>query len=378
MAIPFTQVFLDGSENSYLQDCLNNKKIGGSGKYTNLCLEYLNNRFGFSSTILTPSCTDAIEMCSILLNFDKDNEIILPSFSFVSCALPFVLRGSKIIFADSCSDNPNIDADKLEELITPKTKAIFIIHYGGYPCDLEKIISLCSKYNIFLIEDAAHAVNSFYKGKALGSFGTLSVFSFHETKNISCGEGGLLVANDSSFYPRAEILRDKGTNRSAFFQGKVDKYTWVDVGSSFVQSDLLAALLYSQFQLLDLIQQKRLDVWNVYYDKLSSLEKNGICSITKTNEHSTNNAHVFYLVCNDLQDRINLTRYLKSFDIQASFHYQSLHASPFFAPKHDGRPLVNSDKFSNQLLRLPLYSDLKTGEAEMISDHILTYYKQGS
>ena len=179
MAIPFTKVFLNGSENKYIQDCLSSKKIGGSGKYTNQCLTFLKNRFDFSNTILTPSCTDALEMCSLLLNFSTNDEVILPSFSFVSCALPFELRGSRLVFADSCSDNPNIDADKLEELITPRTKAILLIHYGGYACDLEKIISICEKYNIFIIEDAAHSINSFYKGRPLGSFGKLSVFSFH-------------------------------------------------------------------------------------------------------------------------------------------------------------------------------------------------------
>ena len=375
MIIPFTKVFLNDSENKYIQDCLSSRKIGGSGKYTNQCLSFLQNRFGFLNTILTPSCTDALEMCSILLNFNKDDEIILPSYSFVSCALPFELRGSKLIFADSCEDNPNIDADKLEALITPKTKAILLIHYGGYACDLDKIITLCKKYNIFLIEDAAHSVNSFYKGKPLGSFGTLSVFSFHETKNISCGEGGLLIVNDASYFSRAEILRDKGTNRSAFFHGKVDKYTWVDVGSSFVLSDLLAALLLSQLENLDIIQQKRMDIWNIYSEKLNVLQKNGICSVTRIPENTTNNAHLFYLVCKNAQDRIDLAKYLKSFGIQASFHYQSLHASPYFASKHDGRTLSNSDKFSNQLLRLPLYPDLTNEDAETISNHVLKYYQ---
>ncbi len=374
MTIPFTQVYLDGSEQKYIQDCIKSKKIGGSGSYTNNCLTFLKDKFGFNNTILTPSCTDAIEMCSILLNFTPEDEIIIPSFSFVSCALPFELRGSKIVFADSCDDNPNIDASKIEELITPRTKAIFIIHYGGIACDLDKIISLCEKYDLYLIEDAAHSVDSYYKGKPLGSFGDMSVFSFHETKNISCGEGGLLILNDSSFYSRAEILRDKGTNRSAFFQGKVDKYNWVDVGSSFVQSDLLAALLYSQFLNLDVIQKKRIDVWNIYSEKLSVLNSKGICSTTKLTEHSTNNAHVFYLICRSLDERIKLAKYLKSFDITASFHYQSLHSSPYYSPKHDGRILINSDKFSNQLLRLPLYSDLSIQDAETISNHILKFY----
>lgn len=374
MTIPFTQVYLDGSEQKYIQDCLNSKKIGGSGSYTNKCLTFLKDKYGFNNTILTPSCTDAIEMCSILLNFTPDDEIIIPSFSFVSCALPFELRGSKIVFADSCDDNPNIDASKIEELITSKTKAIFIIHYGGFACDLEKIISLCEKYNLYLIEDAAHSIDSYYKGKPLGSFGDMSVFSFHETKNISCGEGGLLILNDPSFYSRAEILRDKGTNRSAFFQGKVDKYNWVDVGSSFVQSDLLAAILYSQFLNLDLIQRKRIEVWNIYSEKLSVLDKEGICFTTKLKEHSTNNAHVFYLICGSLDERIKLAKQLKSFGITASFHYQSLHSSPYYSSKHDGRILKNSDKFSNQLLRLPLYSDLTIQDAETISDHILKFY----
>jgi dTDP-4-amino-4,6-dideoxygalactose transaminase len=315
-------------------------------------------------------------MCSILLNLSNEDEIILPAFAFVSCALPFELRGTKIIFADSCNTHPNIDADRIEELITEKTKALLIIHYAGVACEMDKITSLCKKYNLYLIEDAAHSIDSYYKNMLIGTFGNLSVFSFHETKNISCGEGGMLVCNDLTLYPRAEILRDKGTNRSAFLDKKVDKYTWVDVGSSYVLSDILSAILLSQLELLKAIQEKRINIWSMYREKLEILENKGFCELPFIPVYATNNAHIFYILCKSQDERIALIDYLKSFGIEVSFHYQSLHKSPYYLPKHDGRTLPNAEKFSERLLRLPLYPDLELNEVETIANHIINFYRE--
>ncbi|MBJ2174575.1 dTDP-4-amino-4,6-dideoxygalactose transaminase [Aureibaculum sp. A20] len=372
--IPFNKPYLTGKETTYIEDAVTSGKISGNGIFTKKCQFFFEKKYGFNKTLLTTSCTDALEMASILINIKAGDEVIMPSYTFVSTANAFVLRGANIIFADSKEEHPNIDETKIEGLITPKTKAIVVVHYAGHACEMDTIMAIALKHNLFVIEDAAQAIDSFYKGKALGSIGHLATFSFHETKNIISGEGGLLVINDEQFGDRAEIIWEKGTNRSAFFRGDVDKYGWVDVGSSFLPSDIISAFLYAQLENLLDIQQKRKAIWNTYYEQLKPLEKKGLVKLPKVPENSTNNAHMFYLVCNSNEDRKGLIKHLKANHIHAVFHYLSLHKSPFYIDKYEGEKLVNTDNFSEVLLRLPLYYELSRNMQEKIIQKINEYF----
>jgi len=364
--LKFNIPYLTGKEKEYVSQAIESRSISGDGTFTKKCQTWFENKFGFKKTFLTTSCTDALEMAAILLDIKAGDEVIVPSFTFVSTANAFLLRGARIVFADSYSDSPNMDAVKLESLITKNTKAILVMHYAGFACDMEKIMSLANKNNLYVVEDAALALGSNYKGKALGSFGHLSAFSFHETKNISCGEGGMLVVNDEQFIKRAEIIREKGTNRSAFFRGEVDKYGWSDIGSSFLPSDLLAAYLYAQLESFDIIQNSRMKVWNLYYE---GLKGNKNITLPPSKEH---NASIFYFTCKSLDDRTKLIAHLKQNNIPASFHYQALHKSSFAA---SGDHLPNSEKYSDTLVRLPLYVDVKESEVKSIVDSINSFYK---
>lgn len=271
-SIPFNVPVVIGDEMKYLQEALTNRKLSGDGPFTKKCSELLEKRYGFNKTFLTTSCTDALELCALLCDLQEGDEVILPSYTFVSTANPFVLRGAKLIFCDSSDKNPNIDVDAIEALITPRTKAICVVYYAGIACDMDKVTALAEKYNLLVVEDAAQAIDSFYKGKPLGSIGQFSAFSFHETKNIISGEGGMIVINDEKYKMRAEILREKGTNRSRFFRGEIDKYGWVDVGSSFLPSELNSAYLLAQLENIDVIQKKRVALWDVYNARLKKLE----------------------------------------------------------------------------------------------------------
>jgi len=316
--------------------------------------------------LLTTSCTDALEMCAMLANIKEGDEIIIPSFTFVSTAVAFVRQGAKIVFADSYEDNPNIDAAKIEALITTKTKAIVPVHYAGVACDMDKIMALAEKYNLLVIEDAAQAIDSYYTGKdgvkrALGSIGHLAAFSFHETKNIISGEGGMLTINDNRFVHRAEIIWEKGTNRAEFFRGEVNKYGWVDTGSSFLPSEIIAAFLWAQIENLADIQSKRKLLWETYHQGIRSLNCEEIF-LPELPEYASNNAHMFYLVLKNLDQRAKLISKLKENGFHAVFHYLSLHSSEFYKDKHDGRGLTNSDKFTDCLLRLPFYYELEKND----------------
>ncbi|HYD92740.1 MAG TPA: dTDP-4-amino-4,6-dideoxygalactose transaminase, partial [Flavobacterium sp.] len=299
------------------------------------------------------------------IGIQPGDEVIMPSYTFVSTANAFVLRGATIVFADSCQDNPNMDASSLAALITPKTKAIVPVHYAGIACDMDTIMELAQAHRLYVIEDAAQAIDSYYIGKngikrALGSIGHLAAFSFHETKNIISGEGGMLAINDLQFADRAEIIWEKGTNRSAFFRGEVDKYGWVDVGSSFLPSEIIAAFLWAQLENMQSIQETRTKHWNNYFTRLSQWAgANGI-TLPMIPQSATNNAHMFYLVCNSLEQRSVIIEKLKSKDILSVFHYISLHESPFYKDRHDGRKLHNSQRYTNTLLRLPMYFELDT------------------
>lgn len=376
LVIPFNKPHLTGKEIEYIYNAVYTGKLSGNGNYTQKSQKYLKDRYGFGNCLLTTSCTDALEMAAILINIKSGDEVIMPSYTFVSTANAFVLRGAKIVFADSRKDHPGIDEDSIESLITPNTKAIVPVHYAGIACDMEKIMSIAKKHNLFVIEDAAQAIDSFYidstlKKRALGSIGHLATFSFHETKNIISGEGGMLVINDEQFLKRSEIIWEKGTNRSAFFRGEVDKYGWADIGSSFLPSELIAAFLWAQLENLDEIQKKRIDHWNKYYTGLKDWAIKNQIKLPVIHKFSTNNAHIFYLVCKNLKQRSNLINYLKSKGILAVFHYLSLHKSSFYFEKHDTRILTNSDYYSDSLVRLPLYYDLSDDELDYIINTIV-------
>jgi dTDP-4-amino-4,6-dideoxygalactose transaminase len=374
MKIPFNKPFLTGNETKYIEEAVRSMKISGDGIFTKKCHAFFEEKYGFKKCLLTTSCTDALEMAAILINIEPGDEVIIPSYTFVSTANAFVLRGAKIIFADSLPDHPNIDVSKIESIITPKTKAIVPVHYGGVACEMDEIMALAKKYNLYVIEDAAQAIDSYYKGKPLGSFGHLAAFSFHETKNIISGEGGMLVINDIQFFERAEIIREKGTNRSQFYRGEADKYGWMDIGSSFLPSDIIAAFLFAQLENIEYIQNKRITHWNSFYNKLKPLADQNHFSILECGENKTNNGHLFAIVLNDLETRSRLINHLKSQSILAVFHYLSLHKSSYYNDKHDGRELDKSDKFSDTLLRLPFYFELTKEDIDLICDHIIAFF----
>jgi dTDP-4-amino-4,6-dideoxygalactose transaminase len=314
-------------------------------------------------------------MAAILCNIQSGDEVIVPSYTFVSTALAFVRQGANVVFADSYDHHPNIDANKLEQLITSRTRAIVPVHYAGVACDMDKIMLLADKYKLFVIEDAAQAIDSYYKGKALGSIGHLATFSFHESKNIISGEGGLLAINDEQFLRRSEIIWEKGTNRAEFFRGEVNKYGWIDIGSSFLPSELIAAFLWAQIENMDDIQVKRKKIWNTYYEYLKPLSAKGYFTIPEIPVYATNNAHIFYMLCNSLEEREKLLSHLKFHDVLAVFHYLSLHCSPFYKNKHDGRELNNSDHFSDCLVRLPLYYELGLDQTIKIANLVIENYE---
>lgn len=366
--IPFNKPYLTGKETQYIQDAVQSGKISGNGIFTQKCHEFFERTYGFKKVLLTTSCTDALEMCALLADIQPGDEVIVPSFTFVSTAIAFVRQGATIVFADSYLDNPNMDASQLEALITPKTKAIVPVHYTGLACDMDAIMELANRYNLLVIEDAAQAIDSFYTGKsgvkrALGSIGHLAAFSFHETKNIISGEGGMLTINDERFIHRAEIIWEKGTNRAEFFRGEVNKYGWVDTGSSFLPSEVIAAFLWAQIENLALIQQKRKTLWDAYYRGLQSVPS---VTLPQLPDYATNNGHMFYIVLPSLSVRTQLIRYLQEAGYHAVFHYISLHSSPFYQSKHDGRSLPHSDHFTDCLLRLPLFFELEIAQVETI------------
>lgn len=370
MNIPFNKPFLVGNELKYIKDALEKGQLSGNGFYTKKCHEFFQTKYDFKHCLLTTSCTDALEMAAILAEIKEGDEVIMPSYTFVSTANAFVLRGAKIIFADSRPDIPNIDLDKVEELITEKTKALVVVHYAGIACDMDKALEITKKYNLILIEDAAHAIDSFYKSKPLGSFGHLATFSFHETKNIISGEGGMLVINDNNLVKRAEIVWEKGTNRAEFFRGEVNKYGWVDIGSSFLPSELTASFLFAQLENLEMIQNRRKKIWQYYYENLKPIEEKGLIKLPLIPSFATNNAHMFFIICKNGEIRNNLLSGLKQSGILAVFHYLSLHKSPYYIDKHNNRDLYFSDMYSVCLIRLPLFFDLKEEELNYIINKI--------
>ncbi len=332
--------------------------------------EFIGSEYAISAANGTVTLQLALEACGI----GWGDEVIVPSYTFVSSALAFVRQGARIVFADTHATIPNIDETKLENLITKKTKAIVVVHYAGFACEMDTIMKIAKKYNLIVIEDAAQAIDSYYKDQPLGSIGHLATFSFHETKNIQCGEGGLLVINDQQFMDRAKVLWEKGTNRVDFFDGKVNKYEWVDLGSSFLPSELNAAFLFAQLEQLEIIQKKRVNLWNHYFNQLEKLARLNYFKIPQFPAHSTNNGHSFFLICKQETERDELIQFLKEKGILAIFHYQSLHNSPFYTKKHDGRILANSNRFSKTLIRLPLFIELSKEEINYITDAIHDFF----
>lgn len=373
--IAFNKPYLTGKETNYISEAVSSGKISGDGIFSKKCHQFFEEKYSFKKVLLTTSCTDALEMAAILLDIKEGDEVIAPSYTFVSTVNAFVLRGAKIVFVDSCQDNPNLDADKIEALITNRTKVIIPVHYAGIACDMDKIMDLAKKYNLFVVEDAAQAIDSFYKGKPLGSIGHMAAFSFHETKNIISGEGGMLVINDDRFVKRAEIIREKGTNRSSFFRGEVDKYGWVDIGSSFLPSDIIAAFLYAQLENLEVIQATRRGIWDQYYQGLIDLQNQGKLKLPILSPYASNNAHMFFMQCSSLNERALLIEHLKKDGVYAVFHYLSLHKSPYYSSKHDGRELVYSDNYSDTLLRLPFYFELSNENIQRIIKLISSFFK---
>lgn len=359
----------------YILDTFKTGKISGDGKYTKLCHEWFNNYFKCYQSLLVHSGTAALEMASIIGNFNIGDEIIMPSYTFCSTANAFVLQGLVPVFVDIREDTLNIDETKIEQAITPRTKAIVPVHYAGVACEMDKIMEIAKKYNLLVIEDAAQAFDSFYKGKALGTIGDMGCFSFHETKNIMSGEGGLFITNNKEFAEKAEIIREKGTNRSRFFRGQVDKYTWVDKGSSYLPSDIIAAYLYSVLERSTDIQNKRKDIWNKYNESFKDLEKKGYIRCPIIPEECTNNAHMFYFILDSLETRTNFITYLKNNDIYAPFHYVPLHSSSAGIKYcKTATDMTITNRISETLVRLPLYYDLTLEDQDKVINSVIKFF----
>ena len=377
MKIPFNKPPYTGNEEKYVIESMKSSKISGDGEFTKKCHKWFEEKLECKKVLLTTSCTHALEMAAILLDIKEGDEVIMPSYTFVSTANAFVLRGAKIVFVDIRPDTMNIDETKIEEAITSKTKVIVPVHYAGVACEMDTIMDIAKKYNLFVVEDAAQGMMSKYKDKALGTIGHLGTFSFHETKNYtSAGEGGLLIINDDRFVQRAEIIREKGTNRSLFFRGMVDKYSWVDLGSSYLMNDVSAAYLWGNLEKADEINQNRLNSWQKYYDGLKELENRGFIELPKIPDGCVQNAHMFYIKVKDLEERTDLLDYLKKNDINAVFHYVPLHSSEAglkfsLFSKED----IYTTKESDKLIRLPMYFGLDNKDIEKIIYKIKIYFK---
>ena len=372
--IPFNRPHAAGNEEAYLRQCLQSGKWCGNGPFTQAAQISFENLFGFNKILLTSSCTDALEMAALLSKVGPGDQVILPSYTFVSTANPFLLRGAEVVFADSLSNHPNLDTSRLEELVTDHTRAIVVMHYGGAACDMDQVLAVAARRQIMVIEDAAHCIDARYREKPLGSIGHLGTFSFHETKNLACGEGGALAVNDMQLAARAEVIREKGTNRAAFFRGEVNKYGWVDIGSSYLPSEFAAAVLMAQLEKVASIQARRVALWERYKAGLRDLAQRGDVLLPELPSYASQNAHVFYLVTDTLETRSRLMGHLKERGIHAVFHYQSLHQSAFFKDRHDGRPLPHADRFTDCLLRLPLFWDLGEHEVDRVIEAINTFF----
>lgn len=392
LKIAFNRPFLTENEINYINDVLKGGRICGNGAYTQKCQNFFKERLGSRKCLLTTSCTDALEMCALLANIEPGDEVIVPSYTFVSTALAFTRQGARVVFADSLTSHPCVDPESVERLITPKTKAVVVVHYAGVACDMYAFKRIAREHNLLLIEDAAQAVDSYYlskddiskkdvskedagkEGCPLGSIGDLAAFSFHETKNIQCGEGGLLAINNPSLVRRAEILWEKGTNRAEFFRGEINKYGWVDTGSSFLPNEYTAAFLWAQLEQMSQIQQRRKELWNRYY---SNLDGKTPLSLPYIPDYATNNAHMFYVTTKTPAERTALIQHLKDNGINAVFHYLSLHKSKFAVDNGmGGADLPMADYYTDCLLRLPLFGALTEQEVDYVTENIIDFYNK--
>jgi len=373
--IPFNKPFLVGKELFYIAQSVLSGHTAGDGLFTKKCHEFFKKKYGFEKVLLTTSCTDALEMSALLCDIEPGDEVIMPSYTFVSMANAFILRGAKPVFADIDPGYPNIDIKSLEGLITDRTRAIVVVHYAGVACDMDSIMQIAHKHDLFVIEDAAHAIDSFYKGTPLGSIGHFSTFSFHDTKNIIAGEGGMLAINDDRFKKRAEIIWEKGTNRVEFARGQVTKYGWVDIGSSFLPSEITASFLYAQLESIDAIQEKRKRAWNLYSDMLKSIEDKGIIELPKIPSYATVNGNLFFILSRNPHERDQMIKHLKKKGILAVFHYVPLHSSEYFRNKHDGRELPVTERLSSQIIRLPLFTDISEEEIETVVKGVNSFFQ---
>lgn len=373
--IPFNKPYFSGRELNYLETVCHSTTMSGNGQFTKKCHSFLEERYGFKKCLLATSGTDALEMCAMLCDLKPGDEVIVPSYTFVSTALAFLREGAQVVFADSCGTTPNMEVAQIEPLINEHTKVIVVVHYAGVAVDMDPIMKLAAKHNIIVVEDAAHSIDSYYKGRPLGSIGHLGAFSFHETKNISSGEGGMLIVNDERFIRRSEIVWEKGTNRAEFYRGMVNKYGWCDMGSSFLPSEFNAAYLWAQLEQLNDIQGKRKHIWKMYYTGLNGKIGDKI-RMPFVPDYATNNGHMFYLVCESLNYRTKLMSFLKENGIQTTFHYLPLHSSEYYKNKHDGRKLANCDHYGDCLVRLPLFYELKDEEVELVINKIIEFVNQ--
>jgi dTDP-4-amino-4,6-dideoxygalactose transaminase len=380
MLIPFNHPYVTGNELRYMEDVLNSFNegghISGDGKYTKLVQDFFQSEFEARKALMTTSCTTALELATYLLKLKPGDEVIVPSYTFSSTVNPVLLAGAKPVFADICEDTLNIDPDEIRKKITSRTRAIYPVHYGGVSCAMDEIMELAQEHDLKVVEDAAQGVNAKYKGKYLGTIGDFGCYSFHETKNYVCGEGGALLINsdDKKIVERAEIIREKGTNRSKFHRGEVDKYTWVDIGSSYLPSDLLAAFLYAQLEKLDEIQNMRMNVWNAYYSALKPFEDAGKIRLPVVPDYAEHNAHLFYVLFPDEQTRDRTMNHLKGEGIYAVFHYVPLHSSPvglWLGYRKEDLPVT--EEMSGRLLRLPMYAGMREGELEFVVKTLLQY-----
>jgi len=374
--ILFNKAYYSALSKKLAVQSIESGKISGDGFYNKKVIDFFKNKYKFKFCLTTTSCSDSLELIALTAGIKEGDEVIIPNYTFVSTANAFLLRGAKIIFADSNINNPSIDLDKAMNLVTERTKALVIVHYGGSGFELFKLKSIKNKFpNLIIIEDAAQCINSFYSGKPLGMYGDYAAFSFHETKNISCGEGGLFVCKDSYNFKKAQIIREKGTDRTAFFRKEVDKYGWKKLGSSFLPSDLLMAILYSQLINIDEIHSKRIKLWNYYYEKFKILENR--ISLPEIEKKSQHNGHIFYIILESEIQRNDLIKYLNSRKIQAIFHYSSLNESEFYKKKHRGEKIIlkNSIKFSERLLRLPLHHELNFEDIDFITSQVIDFFK---
>lgn len=373
--IEFNRAPFVGKETEYMQQAIANAKLCGDGPFTKECSRWMRERFHSAQVLLTTSCTHALEMAAHLCEIQPDDEVIMPSYTFVSTADAFVMRGAKIVFVDIRPDTMNINEKLIEDAITERTKAIVPVHYAGVSCDMDEIMAIAKRHGLKVVEDAAQGVNAYYKGKALGTIGDFGCYSFHETKNYTMGEGGALLFDDQSYQEKAEILREKGTDRSKFFRGQIDKYTWVDYGSSYLPSDLNAAYLYAQLEEVDTINDKRMQIYNYYHEALKPLQERGLLELPTVPEYAVHNAHMYYVKLKDLKERTAFISYLKEHGVQAVFHYIPLHSSK--AGLRFGRfhgEDVYTTKESERLARLPMYYNLEMGDCERVMEAVYGFF----